>query len=133
MAEPQTFQIDEQESGYYIGILTDNDGVTMIPGATLLTLRLTLYVIQQDGTIAYLNSRNQQDVLNLNNVLVYDTLQTDANGRSYNLRWTIQPADTTLVEDLPQERHIGLFEWTWSGGAGKQEFVLSVKNLTTVT
>lgn len=129
----RTFDIDEQESGYYLGKITDNDGVTFLPGSTLTALALTLWVVREDGTTQIVNGRNHQNVLNLNNVTVYDTIQTDANGHQYNLRWAIQPADTTLVEDLPFERHLALFEWTWPQGQGKHTFELVVRNLSQVT
>ena len=34
--------------------------------------------------------------------------------------------------ELPFERHVALFQWTWASGAGKHEVVLSVKNLSQV-
>ena len=131
MPDPESFDIDEQESGSYIATVTDDLGA-LLPGSTLLSLQLTLYVIRQDGTITFVNGRNHQNVLNVNNVTVTDVLQTLADGRTYNLRWRIQPADTTLVEVLPYERHLFLFEWSWNTGAGKHEGVLVVKNLTVV-
>lgn len=131
MPDPESFDIDEQESGSYIATVTDDLGA-LLPGSTLLSLQLTLYVIRQDGTITFVNGRNHQNVLNVNNVTVTDVLQTLADGRTYNLRWRIQPADTTLVEVLPYERHLFLVEWSWNTGAGKQEGVLVVKNLTVV-
>lgn len=130
--DPARFPIDEEESGSYLATITDDLGV-LIPGSTLSALLLTLYVVRQDGSTAIVNSRNHQNVLNLNNVTVYDVLQTLADGRTYNLRWRIQPQDTTLVEALPYESHFFLFEWTWPQGEGKHEAVLVVKNLLMVT
>lgn len=121
--EPKTFDVLEQTSGTYTGTIVGNDGATPLPGATLSTLTLTLYVVKTDGTIGYVNSRNAQNILNANNATV------SAGGL---VDWTFQVADTTLVEALPFERHIGLFEWTWPSGAGKHEMVLVVKNLTEV-
>lgn len=125
--------IDEQESGGYWGTLIDENG-QLVPGNVLLTLTLSLYVVRADGTVAYVNGRNRQNVLNANNVLVYNTLQTRPDGvTTYNLFWAIQPEDTTLVEDLPFERHLMLWEWTWPNNhAGKHEAILNVKNLTVV-
>jgi hypothetical protein len=122
MTDPTTFAIDEKETGRYTATIVGNDGVTPLPGATLSTLTLTLYVIKQDGTDQVI--RNHQNVLNANNVTV------DAAGL---LAWIIQVADTTLVEAVPFERHIALFEWTWPSGAGKHEVVLLVRNLRQVT
>jgi hypothetical protein len=132
-----TFTILEQTSGVYRAIITDESGA-MLPGSTLSTLALTLYVIGSSGTVSYINSRNAQNVLNTNGVLVYDTLQTDTltDGTTleYNLKWTISPADTTLNSStLKTERHIALFEWGWGvSKAGKHEVILAVKNLNEV-
>jgi hypothetical protein len=125
MADPRTFQIDEQETGLYTAIIVGNDGVTPLPGPILTTLTLTLYVIPPDGTPAIINNRQTQDVLNANNVAV------SAGGL---LTWLVQVGDTTLLNlpPVPYERHIALFEWTWPGGAGKHEVVLVVRNLLAV-
>ena len=125
-ADPLVFQIDEQESGQYTATITGNDGVTALPGGTLSTLRLTVYVVKQDGTEQVVNSRNQQSVLNANNGTV------SAGGL---FTWTIQPGDTTLIETFLQfERHYCLLEWAWpTGNQGKGEFILNVKNLRRVS
>lgn len=117
------FGILEQATGTYRAVITANDGVTPIPAASLLTLTLTLYNIKSDGTVNHINGRNAQNVLNTNNVTI------DASG---NLTWAIQVADTTLVEALPFERHIALWEWTATGVAGKHEIVLVVQALAEV-
>jgi len=122
MAEPLNFAINEKSTGLYTGTLVGNDGVTPLPGPTLSTLLLSLYVIKQDGTDHMI--RTAQNVLNANNVTV------SAGGL---VSWSIQVADTTLVEDIPFERHIALFEWTWPSGAGKHEIVLAVRNLRRVS
>lgn len=114
------FPIAEQSTGSYTATIVGNDGVTPLPGATLVSLFLTLYVIKADGTDAIVNGRNAQNVLNTNNVTV---------SPAGLLTWTIQIGDTTLVEAIPFERHIALFQWTWAGGAGKKEVVLVVENL----
>lgn len=124
MADPKSFDVLEKTSGQYTATIVGNDGVTALPGATLSTLTLTLYVIKADGAIAYVNGRNHQNVLNTANVTI------SAAGL---VTWTYQAADTALVEALPFERHIALFEWTWPAGAGKHEAVLVVRNLTEVS
>lgn len=123
MPGPKTFEINEKATGSYTALITGNDGVTPLPGATLTTLVLTLYAIKTDGTDSVIRGP-QQNVLNANNVVV------TAGGL---LTWTIQVADTTLVEGLLFERHVALFEWTWPGGAGKHEVVLIVRNLRRVS
>lgn len=120
MADPLSFPINEKATGTYTATIVANDGVTPIPGATLSTLVLSLYVIKADGTDGTVNARAAQNVLNANNVTV------SAGGL---LTWSIQVGDTTLVEAIPFERHIALFEWTWPSGAGKHEAILLVKNL----
>jgi hypothetical protein len=124
MPDPKSFQIDEKESGRYVALIVGNDGVTPLPGATLSTFVLSLYVVKADGTEAVVNGRTQQNILNANNVTV------SAGGQ---VVWNVQVGDTTLVEAIPFERHIALFEWTWPAGAGKHEVVLVVRNLRRVT
>ena len=129
--DPHGFPVDEQEGGSYLATITD-DLEALILGSSLTILKLTLYVIRQDGSTAIVNNRDHQNVLNQNQVTVYDTLQALSNSRTYNLRWRIQPEDTTLVESLPYERHRFLFEWTWAQGQGKHDGTLVVRNLTMV-
>lgn len=117
---PLSFPMDEKTSGQYTATIVGNDGVTPLPAATLVTLTLTLYVIKADGTDGIVNGRNAQNVLNANNVTV------SAGGL---LTWVVQVLDTTLVEDIPFERHVALFEWTWAAGAGKREMIIVVRNL----
>lgn len=121
---PLVYEVKEQTTPKYTATLRDDAGA-VLPAASVVTFTLTLYVIKTDGTIAYVNSRNAQNVLNTNNVTL------DAAGL---VTWSVQVADTTLVESLPFERHIALWEWTWDGGAkaGKHEVILNVQNLTEV-
>ena len=118
---PLVFEAKEKTTGHYTGVLTDDDA-TVLPAASLVTLTLSLYAILTDGSLSYI--RNAQNVLNANNVTV------DSNG---NINWHWQVADTTLIEDLPFERHIALFTWTTSGSTGRHEFVLNVQNLVAVS
>lgn len=131
------FLINEETSGVYRAVMTDESG-GMLPGSTLSTLTLSVYVIGSGGVITYVNARNNQDVLNTNGVQVFDTLQTDTlvDGTTlpYNIKWTVSPNDVDIVNDnLSFERHCFIFKWTWgSGKAGKHEGTLKVKNLKTV-
>lgn len=130
MANPQPLDVPlvyncrEQTTPKYTATILDDDGVA-IPASALVSLTLTLYVSKTDGTTGIVNSRNAQNVLNLNDVTV------DSNGL---LTYSLQVADTTLVEALPFERHIALWEWTWASGskAGKHEVVFNIQNLTEV-
>lgn len=123
LMQPPIYPIDEEESGQYTATVTGNDGVTPLPVLQILTLTLTVYVVKQDGTEQIINGRNQQNVLNANNVLV------DVGG---GLTWTIQPGDTTLVEAIPYETHFALFEWTFAEGQGKHLIAVRVRNLRRV-
>lgn len=121
MSLPNEFEIHELETGTYTATITGNDGVTPVPAASLTSIVLTLYAIIQAGTVSYVNARDHLNVLNLNNVTI------DGSGL---LTWSIQVADTTLIEAIPFERHIALFEWvTTSGARGEHEVILVVKNL----
>lgn len=134
LPDAQTFPIMEEESGRFTALLVGDDGVTPLPGSTLTTLRLTLYVILQDGTDQIVNERDQQNVLNQNGVSVLETPLTAPDGSRYNLIWNIQAADTTIVDDrLKYESHIALWEWTApTSTSGKAEAILRVKNLRRV-
>jgi hypothetical protein len=121
---PNVYAFLEKTTGRVAGVIVGNDGLTPISAASLLTLTLTLYVIKGDGTTAFVNGRNHQNVLNLNNVTV------DTNG---NLVWSVQVADTTLVEAVPIERHVALWEWTTTTVSGKHEIVLAIQNLVEVS
>lgn len=131
MPDPAVFDVHEETSGSYVATVKDDLGA-LIPASLLQTLQLTLYVIREDGSTAIVNSRNHQNVLNQNQVTVYDALQTLPDGRTYNLRWRFTLQDTTLVEQLPYESHRALFEWTAPDVVGKHEVVLRVRNLTMV-
>ena len=90
----------ELSTGRYSATLVDELGVAI---ATLTTLTLSLYDVET-GTI--LNSRNNQNVLNLANV-------TFAAGA---LVWSVQPADHAVVGSRELEKHRAVFEYTWSSG-----------------
>lgn len=130
---PTVIDMDEQASGGYWATFLDESG-QVVPGNLLTTLTLTLYVLQSDGTIVFLNNRNKQNVLNANDVSVYPTLQARADSKTFNLFWQIRQEDTTIVDDtLATEQHIALFEWSWPNNHfGKQELILAVKNLIDV-
>lgn len=122
---PLVYDVLEKTTPRYSAVVLDDQG-NPLPVASLTTLTLTLYVVNADGTTTIVNGRNAQSVLNVNNVTV------DSLG---NVIWTVQPADLTFVDPtLAFERHIALWQWTWSSGskAGKHEVVLNVQNMTLV-
>lgn len=118
-------EIKEQTTGKYSGQITDLDGSTALALASISTIVLSLYVIDKEGVTRYINSRQAQDVKNLNNVTI------SAGGA---LVWSIQTADSRMYDlSLPFEDHHVLFEWTdTSGNRGKRRRILRVRNLTAV-
>ena len=115
----------EGGTGRYEGTLTQEDGTTAVPGSVLQTLKLTLKDISTGEVI---NSRDAQNVLNLNGVTV------DEDGR---LVWTILPDDLPFLRKNPPpfdhdvEPHVAVFEWTWNDTkrGRKKVFVLVEKFL----
>ena len=135
MLEPEHFDVQEQSTPRYLATIVGEDGVTMIPGSSLTTLTLTLYTKSAAGVVTILNGRHHQNILNANGGLVYDVLQTDAAGHTYNLLWQTVVLDTTISNSaLAAEKHYALFEWSWAAGVkqGKHEVVLVVKDLVEV-
>lgn len=124
--EPSLVDVLEKTTPRYTAVIQDDQG-NPLPAASLTTLTLFLYVIKADGTTSYIRGAagTPQDILNANNVTV------DGNG---NLVWSLQVADTTLVETLDFERHLALFTWTWAAGTrtGRHQLILVVKNLDVV-
>lgn len=94
-------RVRELSTGLYSALLVDEFDVAL---SSLMTLTLSVYDI---GTGTILNSRDNQNVLNTNNV-------TFVGGA---LQWAVQPADHAVVSDyLTLEKHRAIFEFTWSGG-----------------
>lgn len=123
--EPSTVDVLEGETPRYTATVTDDTGAPL-PAASLSTLTMTLYVLKSDGTTSYIRGSGLggQNVLNANNV----TVSTDGS-----VVWSLQVADTSLVEAVPFEKHIALWEWTWpTARAGKHEVWFNVKALNEV-
>lgn len=76
----------EGATGQYTATVKDETG-TVIPLANVSTLTLTLMDL---GTKEIVNSRQDQDVLNTNNVTYHAT--------SGLLTWAVQQADTALLK-----------------------------------
>lgn len=115
----------ERSTGVYKMTLKDADG-NAIALADLDTLTLTLTNISDDATI---NSRDDQDVKNANNVTVHAT--------SGLVTWEIQRADNAIVGSLSngnEEIHRALFEYTWDGGtqADSHELLLFITSLADI-
>lgn len=118
-----TLYVKEGTGAIYTATLEDSAG-TAIPLANLTTITLTLYNVP-DGEI--INSRDDQNVLNQNNVVIHST--------SGLLTWTMQAADNVISDtSLDWEHHRALFEFTFSGTGtpGKSEAEIMCENLTKV-
>ncbi len=119
-----TLYIDEGTGAIYTATLEDSGG-TAIPLANITSITLTLYNV---ADAAIINSREDQNVLNQNNVTI--------NATSGLLTWTMQAADNPIIDvTLAWEHHRALFEYTFSGTGtpGKSEAQLMCRNLTLVT
>jgi hypothetical protein len=117
-------------SGVYYGTLLDETGV-LLAGSTLTSLTMTLIDVLTSTTI---NGRLAQDVKNTNQVALFDTLQTttldDGSTVTYNLRWSLLPADNPIVTtrrgrdfELHQATLIGI----WSAGTKKITHRVSIE------
>jgi hypothetical protein len=107
-------RVRERSTGTYTATLQDEAEV-VIPSASLTTLTLSVYDVRT-GTV--LNNRNNQNVLNANNVTVHAT--------SGLLTWSVQSADNAMVSTRSVESHIAVFEYTWASGAKRDWHRLSM-------
>lgn len=117
-------EIPEKTTPKLTAVLEDENGV-VISSASLDTLTLTLYKKYDVTTI--INSRNNQNVLNTNNITV------DTSG---NLTWLMQIEDNIISDSgESSEEHVARFDWTYSSGtkAGRHEILITVINLLGVT
>jgi hypothetical protein len=110
--------VNEQTTARYTAKLVDETGA-VVPGSTLSSLTLLLY---DKATGQILNSRNNQNVLNMNGVAVDET---------GNLVWILSPSDNAIITDtLTTEVHVAVFTGRW--GAGKEithDIAITVRNL----
>ena len=119
-------RVDEKSTAKYTATLKDESEIA-IPLSSLTTVTLTLYDKTKDSII---NSRNGQNVLNANNVVI---------SSAGVLVWTMQPEDnaiiTTTLRNNAYEKHVALFQFTWSSGtkSGKHELEYEVRQLNKVT
>ena len=125
------FKTTENATPIYSFQMTDSADGTTIPLSSLTTLTLTYYNVV-DGVI--INSRDDQDILNVNDVAVSSTgLVT----------WRIVTgdtaiSDTTITEAGEFESHRALFQWTYSSSdsttkSGNDEIDIKVRNQTKIT
>jgi len=107
-------RVRELSSGSVYLLLQDDLGVPIGSGS-LNTLTLSLYD-KRTGTV--INSRNNLNALNANNVTVYSSVQGSGT-TAYTVLWEVQPADNALVGTRELEPHRAIFEYTW--GSGKRD------------
>ena len=118
-----TLYTKEGTGAIYTATLEDSTE-TAIPSANISAITLTFYDVASGDII---NSRDDQDVKNANNVTIHST--------SGLLTWTMQAADNVIVDDdLAWEHHRALFEFVFSGtgSPGKHISQLMVRNLSKV-
>lgn len=116
------FDATERTSAIYSATLYDQAGA-VVPASTLATLTLTLYDVAT-GTI--INSRNAQNVLNLNGVTI-----SEAGA----VVWTMLPADNQIVTaSRTYELHRAVFVATWdTTKSAVHEITIRVKNIQKVS
>ena len=120
------FRVKEKTFALYKAVLVDENG-SPVPVAQLTTLTLTLYNADvaepSPATGNIINSRNAQNVLNVNNVTV------DSGG---NVAWSVQDVDNIIVDQTKAtELHIARFDFTYGTPVkpGRHEVRLRVENL----
>jgi hypothetical protein len=119
-----TDKIDEKTTPVYKATIKDAEG-TPIPLDQITTLTMNLW---NQATRSIINSRQDQNILNLNGVIVDPT--------SGALKWTMAPADTTIENPaLSYESRVAQFVWTYSGGnkRGTHEILFTIRNLEKVS
>lgn len=133
-------RVTERTSETIVGTIVDRNG-DLVPAESLTAASLTLYDVDTfDASVSpvegVLNERYQQDVLGVgspfeaNDVTVYDELQTDADGTTYNFKWESQADDHPIVTVRKElERHRAMFAFTWATGQARVEFELEVLNM----
>ena len=119
-------EFEELSSGIYEADIVQDNGSPAGLGV-LTALTLTLYDEHSDNQ-AIVNERNDQDVLNANNVTI------DASG---HLKWNIQPDDNAILDSNNyHEDHIAMFKYEWLSGGntrrGYHRARLRVTNLSKV-
>lgn len=110
--------------------LEDEDGEPISKSA-ISSFTLSLYYynpyigLSDRYHLDVINDRNQQDVLDANNVTI-----TEVSGTRTYVTWTIQSADTTMLSSSNKELHVALFTWIWTGGKkNNQEVYLWIQKV----
>ena len=126
MADIDKVEVYEKESRFYDLDFFDQNG-TKIPLASMSALKLSLFLKDSSGP-TFINSRNQQNVLNANNVTV---------ASPGDIQWAIQPADLTIQNAACEnEIHIAVFELTTTSTPAlirRKELYLVVDNVEAIS
>ena len=110
----------ENTTAFWSGVLKDQTGA-VIPSSALSALKLT-HMVHDTSVLPYavINTRNQQNVLNTNNVTV------DGAGL---VTWEMLPVDNIIVDTTlthaQQEGHVSILEFEWNAGARKGKHVIN--------
>lgn len=114
--------MNERQTASYTATFKDENDTT-VPGGDLETLTLTLF---DADTGKILNSRQEQDVLNDNDVVINE---------SGGLEWTVDPEDVRIVNPRTQygetETRVAIFTYTWDSGnkTGRHRFEFKVRRI----
>lgn len=126
MSDIEKVMLYEKESRFYTLTFTDQNG-TQVPLASMSTLKLSLF-LKDSSPVTIINSRNQQNVLGVNDVTI--------SGPGV-IVWNIKPADSTLSDaNAEVEIHVAVFELTTTGGTPlikRKEVHVYVDNVEAVT
>lgn len=127
MTEIHRCRVNEKSSFRIRFTVTDDDAVA-VPLADLLSATLTLYDIEESdqsispSQLRIINSRDEQDVLNTNNVTIDPT--------SGLVTWAMQPDDNIIVTSRKQiERHKAEFHFVFMAGSFWYPIEIEVKNM----
>jgi hypothetical protein len=118
----ETLEVEEGTTRLYTATLKDEADMG-IPVSSIVTITLKQW---EPVTEAIVNGRDVQNVKNANNVTIGDTGPTAGL-----LTWTMQPADTAIVQAPPPpvEFHRALFEFTYNTDRkGKHEVRFRIPN-----
>jgi hypothetical protein len=121
-------EVNEHSSAEYSAYLSDQSGAA-VGAANLALARLTLY---DRDTDTILNGRDDQNVLNMNDVLIADVIESGVT--KTKVTWAMQPADNAVINQARKggEPHTGLFTFEWPGGHHHHEAIIYVRPLAHV-
>lgn len=118
----QTHDVQEEQTcAPYFHLLDENGDPILLADVDSLTL--TLY---DKATEDIINTRDEQDVLNANNVTAVN------NAKGLLVTWSVQPEDLAIQTATAfEEEHIGLFVIVWDSGQKQfqHEVRLKVANI----